>query len=122
MMKKTKISEFTSKKNNYLKLAKQALPIIIFPICLLITQNELAIAIVLIFMTAITFWISYEKNEYRVFLLGLILGLVMEIGGDAIYKMQYWDNGSLFGIPIWLPFLWAYGFIIIRRIGNIIIK
>jgi len=119
MMKNIKTTESTSK---WVEIGKQTLPLIIFPVVLIITQNEIAISAGLILMTAITFWMSYEKEEYKVFLLGLILGLIMEVGGDAIYKMQYWETGSLFGIPLWLPLLWAYGFIIIRRIGNLIIK
>ena len=49
------------------------------------------------------------------------MGLIFELGGDAIYKLQSWSEGSLFGIPSWLPLFWGLGFVFIRRFGNAVL-
>ena len=77
---------------------------------------------ILIFMAINFIWYEYEQNEWKVFLFGVIIGIVAEVGGDLIYKLQYWEQGSFFGIPFWLPLLWGYGFVFIRRLGNSVVK
>lgn len=89
---------------------------------LLLIGNELLMTAVIIAIVLISFKIQYKKNEWKLFFIGLILGLSFELFGDAIYKLQTWQQTSLFGLPLWLPVLWGYGFVIIRRIGNIIVK
>ena len=96
--------------------------LIIFPIIFLFTQSEIIVSIFILTMAFIAYKIKYNKNEIKLFIIGIILGIIMEIGGDLIFKMQYWENASFFGIPLWLPILWGYAFVFIIRIGNHIIK
>ena len=77
-------------------------------------------AIILILL--INFKIKYYKNEWALFFLGLVLGFFIEIILGLFYRMQYWENPTLLGVPIWLPLAWGYAFVFIRRIGNAIIK
>lgn len=105
-----------------LEIIKEFIPILIGFIAIWIIRQEIIISIILILILLLTFKIKYNKNEIYLFIFGIITGFVIEVGSDLIYKLQYWENGSLFGIPIWLPLLWGYGFIFIRRIGNIIVK
>jgi len=108
-------------KKTYKNLIRDIISLIIFPIIFLITQNEFIISGFILFLAFIAFKIKYHKNEIKLFTIGIFLGIIMEIGGDLIFKMQYWDNASFFGIPIWLPLLWGYAFVFIRRIGNHIV-
>ena len=94
--------------------------LLIFAIIFII-RNEIFIAIILLVFLIITFKIKYFKGEWALFILGVILGSIIELGGGP-YKLQYWEQGSLLGIPIWLPIIWGIGFIYIRRIGNLIVK
>lgn len=92
-------------------------------ISLALFKNEWITSATIILFLIINFkWIEYEQHEWKVFLIGVIIGIIAEIGGDLVYKLQYWENGSFFGIPLWLPLLWGYGFIFIRRVGNQIIN
>jgi hypothetical protein len=65
--------------------------------------------------------IGFEKGEALLYAIGLALGLVIEVGLGLIFRMQHWDNASLFGVPYWLPIIWGFGFVTIRRIGNYIV-
>ena len=93
---------------------------LIIPIIFLgIFHGELGMAITIIILI-LAYWqfIDYKLGEWKLFLIGVIAGFIAEVGGDVIYQMQYWVQGSLFGVPLWLPLLWGYGFVFIRRIGN----
>ena len=60
-------------------------------------------------------------GEIHLFALGVILALIIELGLGLIARSQHWDHASLFGIPYWLPLMWGYGFVVMRRIGNVIV-
>lgn len=113
-------------KKKFKKLSEniiiQLIPLFLMLVIFLITQKEMFVSLGVVLLIGMTLLIHYEKNEWKVIILGIIIGLAFEIGGDLIYKAQYWKNGSFFGIPYWLPIMWGYGFLLIRRIGNKIIK
>jgi hypothetical protein len=85
-------------------------------------KNEFLITISIIVLFIACFFFEYHKGELSLLFIGIITGIIIELGGSLIYKLQYWIVGSFFGIPLWLPLLWGYGFIFIRRIGNIVVK
>ncbi|MGE0793218.1 MAG: hypothetical protein AB7V77_03520 [Candidatus Woesearchaeota archaeon] len=95
----------------------------IIPLILLwFVRNELSVALGLMFLLFLTFSIKYEKNEIYLFLIGVVCGIVAEVGGDYFNQIQYWENGLFFGVPLWLPILWGYGVVYFRRLGNYIVK
>lgn len=103
-------------------LVFQLVPLFLVLVIFFFTQNEYAVTAGILVLLTATFAIKYYSDEWKVLLLGIILGFTFEIAGDLIYQAQFWENASLFGIPIWLPLMWGYGFIFIRRIGNILTK
>lgn len=60
-------------------------------------------------------------GELTLFGVGFAMGLVIEVGLGLVSRSQHWENASLFGVPYWLPVIWGYGFVVMRRIGNIIV-
>ena len=89
----------------------------------IITHNEAIITISIIVLMAIMFKIKYHKGEWLFFISGAVIGFLFEASADLIFKLQYWENATLLGLfPIWLPLMWGYGFIFIRRLGNLIVK
>lgn len=88
---------------------------------ILLTKNEILISVVLLLIILISFKFVYYKKEWRVFILGILVGFVLEVSGDLIYKLQFWESGLIFGKPIWLFLLWGFLFIQMRRMGNLII-
>jgi hypothetical protein len=107
--------------NKTLKIFREFIPLLVVLIFLFFFRTEMAITILAVLGIVLTFFISYNKKEYIVFLFGLIIGLIFEIIGN-FWLGQNWPEASFFTIPIWLPLTWGYGFVIIRRIGNILIE
>jgi hypothetical protein len=101
----------------------QVIPLFLVFVVIAFTKNEILISLGIIFLVLATFKIKYYKGEWKVFLAGVIIGFLSETVGDLIYKLQYWEGATLLGLfPIWLPLFWGFGFIIIRRIGDYLVK
>jgi uncharacterized membrane protein len=97
------------------------LPWFFLVLAILPTHREFLIAGGVVAVMAIAFSVRYYRREWLLFVVGSLLGLTFEIGGDAIYKLQSWSEGSLFGIPAWLPLFWGLGFVFFRRFGNVLV-
>jgi len=112
------------KKTNLLqKIVEEILPLLILPVFFLITKNEILFSIILFALLFAVFKVKYFKNEWLLFFVGTLFGLLFEIGGDLIYKIQYWNGDFIIGkIPLWLPLMWGFGFIFINRLGNLVVK
>lgn len=91
-------------------------------LALLFLQHELLISFLILVAVGLSFWNRYETKEGLLFLLGVLFGLVLEIGSDQIYQLQYWESGMVFGYPLWLFLFWGYAFVLIRRVGNEIVR
>lgn len=61
------------------------------------------------------FMIRRMPNELLIFSLGFILMIIIEYLFVST-GVETFKRTSLFGImPLWLPFLWAYGYVVIKR-------
>lgn len=109
-------------KNNIREVIIQLLQLIMVFVILTFTRNEIVFAFVIAILLLVNFKIKYSKNEWELFLIGCLAGFIIEVALGKIYRLQYWQQDSLFGVPLWLPLLWGYGFVFIRRIGNLIVK
>ncbi|MEK6841956.1 MAG: hypothetical protein AABX91_02275 [Nanoarchaeota archaeon] len=93
-----------------------------FIVMTLVKGDELIFTVTILAILLINFKIKYYKNEWALFFVGLVLGFFIEVVLGLVYRMQYWENPTLLGVPIWLPIVWGYAFVFIRRIGNAIIE
>lgn len=100
------------------KILMQLLPVFILLILFAFVKNEIWDAVLIIFVMLAVFKIKYYKNEIYVFIFGFLLGILLELFGSFVLKFQMWN--AIFTMPLWLPLAWGYGFVLIRRIGNII--
>ena len=98
------------------------IPLLVGMIALLFTHNEWIISGIVVLVIIATFWLEYHKNEIWWLLIGIGVGVILEIGGDLIWKLQYWSEGSIMGLPLWLFLWWGYAFVLIRRAGNFVVK
>ena len=85
-------------------------------------MSEIALVILVTLVVLITAIVTYHKKEIKLFIVGCIFGLVIEIGLRYFGYQQVWANSSLFGVPYWLPLIWGFGFVIITRLGIFIRK
>jgi len=110
------------KENTKEILVQTASLLLAFIIMTFVKADELIFTGAIILILLINFKIKYNKGEWTLFFLGFLLGLFIEVVLGLFYRMQYWENPSLLGVPLWLPFVWGYAFVFIRRIGNAIVK
>lgn len=105
---------------NY-KLLIYIVGILIFFLIETLYYNELLLTIFLISISIYDL-IKNKLKEINLYILGLTLGTLIELYMGKITRSQYWTNTLLLDIPLWLPLAWGYGFILIYRIGKLIIK
>jgi len=67
----------------------------------------------LLWLIAILLW--HDKYDFIAFIIAAVLGPIAEI---ICIRFGVWSyaNSSLFGIPIWLPLLWGFAVVMLRRI------
>ncbi|MGE5297627.1 MAG: hypothetical protein ACM3KM_00500 [Acidobacteriaceae bacterium] len=92
----------------------------IIPILLMIglipvIKNDYWLLLAYLILIIAAFLIKKEKNDGIVFIVGLI-GMAISESIFISTKVETFNRNSLFGLmPIWLPILWAYGFVVIKR-------
>lgn len=80
-----------------------------------LVQNDYFLTIIYVAIITISLLI---KREHRDFFF-LIFGFFVMIVSEYIFVstgVETFTRNSLFGLmPLWLPFLWAYGFLAMKR-------
>lgn len=99
----------------------EMIPILIMIGLIPLIKNDYLLSLLYIIIILISFKIKYVKNECRIFTAGFTLMLIFEFIFIST-GVETFIRNSLFGMPLWLPFLWGYGFVAIRRAGEYLIK
>jgi len=97
------------------KIIRESVPVLIMVLFIPFIKNEYFLSLIFIIIISISFFIKYRKNEYLIFIFGFILMIVFE---TIFVKsgVETFNKNTLFGImPLWLPLLWAYSFVAIKR-------
>lgn len=95
----------------------ELIPIIIGKILLIfLWRNNLLLTFLYLVIIGIAFKIKYEKREIFIFLLGAIVGLLFEVE-SVLIGFEIFLDPFFFGIPLWMPLTWGYGFVVIKRIS-----
>ena len=85
-----------------------------------VIEDDYLLAILFIIVIALAFKIKKEPKELTI----LVTGFLFMIFFEAIFistGVEVFYRNSLLGImPIWLPILWAYGFVAISRAVKIL--
>lgn len=77
--------------------------------------NDILLTLVYIAMIALLLTLKKEKNDLLVLCVGFIAMTLFE-SLFITTGVEVFIRNSLFGfMPLWLPFLWAYGFVVIKR-------
>jgi len=106
----------------FLKIIINALPIVIMIGLIPLIGSDYTLAGVYVLIIAVSLWIRHEPLDATAFVAGLI---VMTISEYFFLQtgVETFSRNSLFGImPLWLPVLWAYGFVVIKRATMILLK
>lgn len=77
--------------------------------------NDYLLTVIFIGIIFLAFLLKRDKND----LLVLAFGFVIMIAAEYLFVstgVETFNRHTLFGLmPLWLPFLWAYGFVAIKR-------
>ncbi len=81
-----------------------------------LVQNDYLLTIVYIAIISIFLkLISARKTDFIVLIFGFVIMIISEYFFIST-GVETFTRNSLFGLmPLWLPFLWACGFVVIKR-------
>lgn len=79
-------------------------------------KNDYLLLLVYTFIIAVALLIRYEEKDWLAFVIAVVLLPVFEYIFVST-GVETFTRQSLFGImPIWLPVLWGYAFVAIKRV------
>lgn len=98
------------------KILIEAIPIIVMVALIPVIKNDYLLGMIYLTLIAISLLVRYERRDY----LFLLFGFFIMIVSETIFistGVESFNRNSLFGImPVWLPLLWAYAFVAIKRV------
>lgn len=102
-------------KNKILQIFLNTIPIILMIALIPIFKNDYILTGIYALIIAISFTIKYDKKDYLFFIFGLIIMIISEYFFVST-GVETFTRNSLFGIiPLWLPVIWAYAFVTMKR-------
>ena len=91
------------------------IPVVLMIALIPFVQNDYILALIYIIIGIIAFRIKRNKNDLIIFVFGFFIMIASEYLFIST-GVETFQRNTLFGLmPIWLPFLWAYGFVAIKR-------
>ncbi len=97
------------------RIVQNALPIALMIGLIPFVLNDYILALVYILIAVATFTLKREDHDYLAYFFGLIVITISEYFFVRT-GVETFVRNSLWGVmPIWLPFLWAYAFAVIKR-------
>jgi len=82
--------------------------------------NDYLLTIMYMFIICISLLMKRTPNDFLMLGFGFVIMLVSEYLFIST-GVETFERNTLFGLmPLWLPFLWAYGFVAIKRSTEIL--
>jgi cell division protein FtsW (lipid II flippase) len=102
-------------KNKIINIVLNIIPILVMIWLITIIQNDYLLTVVYIGIILISFFIKKEKGDIFIFIFGFFTMIISEMIFIST-GVETFVRNTLFGLmPLWLPFLWGYGFVVIKR-------
>ncbi len=99
------------------KIVLESIPILIMLSLVYFIKDDHILALSYIFLIVGFFNVHYEKNDLKMFFLGLILMTFFEFVFLKV-GIEKFNRTTLLNImPIWLPLFWGYVFVVIKRVS-----
>lgn len=103
-----------------LQIFLNTIPVLIMIGLISFVLNDYFLTIIYIGIIFVSFLLKKTKNDLLVFIFGFAIMTIFEYLFIST-GVETFNRNTLFGLmPLWLPFLWAYGFIAIKRSIEII--
>lgn len=97
------------------KIFINAIPVLSMIGFIPLVKNDYFLTLFYIGIIVISLAIQRKKNDILILIFGFIIMMIFEYIFIST-GVETFTRISLFGImPLWLPFLWGYGFVAIKR-------
>ncbi len=97
------------------RILLNAIPVLVMIGLIPLVSSDYLLAVIYIVIIAVALLVKRTKND----LTFLVFGFVALTISESIFistGVETFQRTSLFGLmPLWLPFLWAYAFVAIKR-------
>lgn len=104
----------------FLTVAISSIPILIMIGLIPLVQNDYLLTLLYIIIIVISQIIKRNKKDNIIMIFGFIIMTISEYIFISTGVETFTRNSFLGLMPLWLPFLWAYGFVLISRNVEII--
>ncbi len=102
------------------KILINSLPIILMVGLIPLIANDYVLSVVYMTIIIVALLIKKEVHDITALVLGFFIMIVSEYFFIKT-GVETFNRNSLFNMmPLWLPLLWAYGFVAIKRTLNIL--
>lgn len=92
-----------------------AIPVALMIGLIPVVSDDYFLALIYLLIASISFAVKREEHDYLSYAFGLIAITISEYFFIQT-GVETFVRNSFFGImPIWLPLLWAYAFVVIKR-------
>ncbi len=103
-------------KNKWILIFYNAIPIILMIVLIPLIVNDYLLSLVYLIIIGISLYVKHYKNDFLVMCFGFVIMIIAETIFIST-GVETFNRTSLLGImPIWLPVLWGYSFIAIKRV------
>ncbi len=107
-------------KNKIKQIILELVPVVAMILLIPIIQNDYILLLVYGIIIISLFFIKYVKLDWVFFTFALITMTASETLFIST-GVEVFERNSLFGLmPIWLPVLWAYVFVVMRRLVKVL--
>ena len=102
------------------KIFLNCIPILAMMALIPLVSNDYVLTLLHVIIIGIAFSIYRRKYDVTAFIVGFVLMTVAEYLFIRT-GVETFARDSLFGVmPLWLPFLWGYGFVSMKHIVQVI--
>lgn len=107
--------------NVFGRIFLNVIPIILMIGLIRLVQNDYLLTAIYAGIIAVTLFIKHDRRDFIFLLIGLIMLTLSEYLFISTGVEVFQRDTLLFGMPLWLPFLWGCAFVVIRR-GIVILE
>jgi hypothetical protein len=102
-------------KDKIIQILFNAIPIILMIALISVIKNDYILTGTYTLIIIIAFVIKYEKRDYLFFIFGFLIMIISEYSFVST-GVETFIRNSFFGfMPLWLPVMWAYAFVAMKR-------
>ena len=83
-------------------------------------KNSLLLTFIYLSTILALFLVNYRQGDFFAFFFGVVLGFAIEVFATDITHIHTFAYSDFFGMPMWMPIVWGYCFLLMKRIGIIL--